>query len=194
MTSLTRTTALRRTLLQSPRKSTPLALQNRFASSDYGSGKGSPVGEKPQDQGANPSADKEHPGPPPPKAGEGSGGGPTKGTAEGHSSPNQPGGQNSGKRSFSTMRTVRAFSTMRSLKAKDRPKSTEGLSPKILNESPPKDHEASEDVKKHNRELEGRKDRAHEGVSNEDAVKDKVSSKFWSGQGGTEGEGEEKKT
>ena len=41
--------------------------QTRFASGDYGSGEGDPRGERPQEQGPNPSEDKEHPGPPPPK-------------------------------------------------------------------------------------------------------------------------------
>jgi hypothetical protein len=65
-----------------------------------------------------------------------------------------------------------------------KPKSTEGLSPKILNESPPTADEQPGDVKKHNEELDHRAERAHEKVSNEDAEKDKVSPKFWSGRGG----------
>jgi hypothetical protein len=69
---------------------------------------------------------------------------------------------------------------MRSLWREDRPKSSEGLEPKILNESPPK--EESEDVKQHNKEFNERADRAHESIPNEDAEKDKVSPKFWSGE------------
>ena len=58
------------------------------ATSDYGSGNGDPKGENPQEQGANPSADLEHPGPPPPKQGEGSGSGPTKGGKDSSNSGN----------------------------------------------------------------------------------------------------------
>ncbi|OSS55121.1 hypothetical protein B5807_00389 [Epicoccum nigrum] len=45
--------------------------QVRFATQDYGSGDGNPAGEKPQQQGQNPSEDIEHPGPPPPKVARG---------------------------------------------------------------------------------------------------------------------------
>ena len=69
-------TSLRSTLLRSflttPRTSLPIASQ-RFATQDYGSGTGDPVGDNPQQQGENPSADLEHPGPPPPKVGQGTG-------------------------------------------------------------------------------------------------------------------------
>lgn len=44
--------------------------QTRFASQDYGSGDGAPEDQKPHKQGANPSADLEHPGPPPPDVGQ----------------------------------------------------------------------------------------------------------------------------
>lgn len=52
------------------RSALPLA-SRRYASGDYGSGTGDPVGEKPQEQGKNPSEDKEHPGPPPPSGAKG---------------------------------------------------------------------------------------------------------------------------
>merc|ERR1712137_862229 len=45
--------------------------QVRFATQDYGSGDGNPAGEKPQQQGPNPSEGIEHPGPPPPKVARG---------------------------------------------------------------------------------------------------------------------------
>jgi hypothetical protein len=174
MSSITRTrvlsSSLRRTCLRS--KAAVPTIHSRLAHQDYGSGEGDPKGEKPQKQGANPSADKEHPGPPPPKAGEGSGSGPTKGTSEGHNTTSGSGS--------STQK--RQFSTMRMLWAAKKPKSTEGLQPKILNESPPTSEEESDDVKKHNEEFTQRAERAHEGVENKDAEKDKVSSKFWSGE------------
>lgn len=62
--------------------------------------------------------------------------------------------------------------------ATDRPKSTEGLKPKILDEQAPKDDEVSEEVKEHNRDMEGRSDRAHEQIEGEE----QVDSKFWSGE------------
>lgn len=68
---------------------------------------------------------------------------------------------------------------MRTLYAEKKPKSTEGLEPKILNESPPKE-DASQDVKQHNEDFANRADRAHE--HSFDAEKDKVSPKFWSGE------------
>ncbi|TID25119.1 Actin-like protein [Venturia nashicola] len=171
-------TTLRRTCLGAARpRITPSTLgpSVRWATSDYGSGKGDPKGEKPQDQGANPSADKEHPGAPPPKEGQGSGGSPTKGTSDGHNTGSaKQGGQ---KRQFSTLaRQFRQYSTERDMVAKDRPKSTKGLKPKILDEKAPSDDEVDDDVKSHNRDMEGRSDRAHEQIEGEE----KVDSKFWS--------------
>jgi hypothetical protein len=71
---------------------------------------------------------------------------------------------------------------MRVLMREDRPKSSEGLEPKILNESPPTPKEESADVKKHNEEFNQRADRAHESIANEGEEKEKVSPKFWSGE------------
>jgi hypothetical protein len=71
---------------------------------------------------------------------------------------------------------------MRRLFAEKRPKSAEGLKPKILDEKPPKGEEESNDVKQHNKEFSQRAERAHEGFKNEEAEKDKVSSKYWSGE------------
>ena len=58
----------------------------------------------------------------------------------------------------------------------------DGPQPKILNENPPQKGEESEGVRRHNEEMDHRADKAHEGVSNHDAEKDKVSGKFWSGE------------
>jgi hypothetical protein len=180
MTTLKHTTtisaSLRRSLLQRPQTLAP-TVQRRFASQGYGDGEGSPVGGKPQDQGANPSADKEHPGPPPPKAGEGSGSSPTKGTADGHSKPKQDiTGSNTQKRSFSTLRSMWADQ-----KQESKPRDTKGLKPTILNESPPAKEDESEDVKKHNEDMANRHEKAHEQIKNEDAEKDKVGPGFWTG-------------
>lgn len=61
-------------------------------------------------------------------------------------------------------------------------KSSKAPQPKILNENPPAEGEQSEDVARHNREMDQRADRAHEGVKNEDTEKDKVSKGFWTGE------------
>jgi hypothetical protein len=103
--------------------------------------------------------------------GEGSGGA-IKGTADGHSKAKQD----------FLRDQKRQFSTIRSMWKESKPKSTEGLSPKILNESPPPPEEESADVKKHNEEMANRSEKAHEQIGNEDAEKDKVSPKFWSGK------------
>ncbi|KAF2084965.1 hypothetical protein K490DRAFT_47825 [Saccharata proteae CBS 121410] len=129
-----------------------------FASGDYGSGKGDPVGENPQDQGPSKSSDLEHPGPPPPSAGQGTGTTPTKGTADGHNTGSSKSeGSGHGNKS----------------------QQVKGAQPKILNANPPK--EESEEVAQHNREMEQRAERADTKISNEDAEKDKVPKGFWSG-------------
>lgn len=147
--SLLRTTRLLRPL--APRFiATPA--QHRLAHQDYGSGAGNPVGENPQDQGKNPSEDKEHPGPPPPSTGKSQGGGQQQQPSEQQPSKDQ-GGSN-----------------------------TKGAQPKILSASPPQEHEASEDVQRHNKEMDQRADKAAEKANNEDAEKDKVGKGFWSGK------------
>lgn len=62
--------------------------------------------------------------------------------------------------------------------ATDRPKSTEGLKPKILDEKAPGGDEVGNDVKKHNEDMEKRSDKAHEQIDGEE----QVDSKFWSGE------------
>lgn len=46
-------------------------LRRLYATQSYGGGEGDPKGENPLQQGPNPAADKEHPGPPPPDVGQG---------------------------------------------------------------------------------------------------------------------------
>lgn len=130
------------------------------ATSDYGSGKGDPKGENPQQQGANPSADLEHPGPPPPKQGEGSGSTPTKGGKE---------TSNSGNASKQSKGTQPSQS------------SSNGPQPKIHNASEPSENE-SQEVREHNRKFEQRPDSASNKVSHEDQEKDKVGKDFWKGK------------
>lgn len=61
-------------------------------------------------------------------------------------------------------------------------KDRKAAKPTILSESPPKDSEASEDVKAHNRDMDRRADRPAEGVKESDVEGDKVSKSFWSGE------------
>jgi hypothetical protein len=128
------------------------------ATSDYGSGKGDPKGENPQEQGANPSADLEHPGPPPPKQGEGSGSGPTKGGKETSNSGN------SSKQSKGTQST-----------SADKPQ------PKISNPNPPSEGESAE-VREHNKQMDQRAETASNKASSKDQEKDKVGKDFWKGK------------
>jgi hypothetical protein len=61
-------------------------------------------------------------------------------------------------------------------------KETKAAQPKIYSASPPKDDEASEEVRQHNREMDQRADRAAAKVKEEDIEKDKVGKGFWAGQ------------
>ncbi|KAG9676255.1 hypothetical protein KCU99_g4157, partial [Aureobasidium melanogenum] len=149
-------------------------MARRMANQDYGSGSGDPKGEKPQEQGANPSADKEHPGPPPPKAGQGSGGA-TKADSTGH---------NTG----SSKQQKKSFSTMARRMSDEHPKSTKGLEPKLnKNTSPPAEKDLPEDVKQHNKEMEEKPNQAAEKLDGDKSKKDdKVGKQFWAGHGGAD--------
>ena len=141
-----------------------------LATSDYGSGKGDPRGEKPQEQGANPSADLEHPGPPPPKEGQGSGAGPTKGGAK---------SSNSGNASESSKKGEQQPQQQQSSSKQ----STGAPQPKIHNPNgPPSKESESEEVREHNRQMDQRTETASNQASNEDVNKDKVPKEFWKGE------------
>ncbi|KAF2633683.1 hypothetical protein BU25DRAFT_405554 [Macroventuria anomochaeta] len=151
--------------------------QVRFATQDYGSGEGNPAGEKPQQQGQNPSENIEHPGPPPPKVARG----------QSSSSPNEDSSSSSGKSSSESKPSEQSQSNDRTAKTGGGDgKSVNGAQPKILNANPPATD--SEEVKQHNKEMDQRAEKAHEQVSNEDAEKDKVPKSFWAGQGGRDRE------
>ncbi|KAL9022302.1 MAG: hypothetical protein Q9185_000544 [Variospora sp. 1 TL-2023] len=136
--------------------------QNRYyASQSYGGGQGDPKGETPQDQGSNPSAEKEHPGPPPPDVGKGTGGGPTKAGEGGHNTQ-----QNSSSEGSSSGQSGAN-------------KSSGGPQPKIHSESIPT--EESDDVKAHNEDMGKRHDRANTKV---DVKEQTVEKGFWKGSGG----------
>lgn len=159
---LVRKTFTRPSFVAITSRATPIT-SLRYASGDYGSGAGDPKGDNPQSQGANPSADKEHPGPPPPSVGQGTGSGPTKGTAEGHN----------------TSAAEQGSGGKEADKDAGRSGKTQGAQPKILSTSPPPAEDADEDVRKHNEEMDNRAEKAHEKVSDEQVDKDKVGKGFW---------------
>ncbi|KAL8938696.1 MAG: hypothetical protein Q9216_003756 [Gyalolechia sp. 2 TL-2023] len=135
-----------------------------YASQSYGGGQGDPKGEKPQDQGSNPSAEMEHPGPPPPDVGKGTGGGPTKAHDGGHNTQqnaSSSGSSSSGKSGAS--------------------QPNNGPQPKILSENQPT--EESDDVKAHNQDMAKRHDRANAEVNDEGQT---VEKSFWKGSGGAD--------
>ena len=130
--------------------------------SDYGSGEGDPKGENPSDQGSNPSADLEHPGPPPPAVGQGTGGGPTKMGAEGHNTQ-----QNDSSGGQATTSGSGGSS------------GGEGGAPqpKIHKHNAPEEHTHSDEVRAHNEDMAKRHDSPNE-KSRDD---DKVDKGFWKG-------------
>jgi hypothetical protein len=130
-----------------------------YAGSSYGGGEGDPKGENPQDQGSNPSAHLEHPGPPPPDVGKGTGGGPTKAGGEGHNTQqNQSSGGQAGDGGEGG-----------------------GPQPKIHKHDAPEESTHSEEVRAHNKDMDKRHDRAEE-KSPEREDSDKVDKGFWSGE------------
>ena len=141
------------------------------AQQDYGSGDGNPAGENPQQQGKRGREDLEHPGPPPPKVGQ------NNKTSPDASSSSSGSGQQSSK----TQSSEGGKSQSEAATNKDA-KGVKGAQPKILNENPPTEKNAPEEVKEHNREVDQRAERANEQVSNEDAEKDKVPKSFWAGE------------
>lgn len=153
------------TISSSPRSlpSPAYAQQHRlYAGSSYGGGEGDPKGENPSDQGANPSADLEHPGPPPPSVGQGTGGGPTKKGAEGHNTQQNSGGQ------ASTDGSGGASGAK-----------GDGPQPKIYKHDAPEEQTHSDEVRKHNEDVAKRHDRPNEQSAHED---DKVDKTFWKGK------------
>ncbi len=135
-----------------------------YAGSSYGGGEGDPKGENPSDQGSNPSADLEHPGPPPPSVGQGTGGGPTKKGAEGH---------NTQENSSSGGQASTSGSGGASGGEADKPQ------PKILSSDAPEEHTHSDEVRAHNEDMAKRHDRPNEKSEGEDDAVDKG---FWKGK------------
>ncbi|MCJ1312352.1 hypothetical protein MMC25_006026 [Agyrium rufum] len=142
-------------------------IQSRlYAHQSYGGGEGDPKGENPQDQGANPSADKEHPGPAPVTEGQGTGGGPTKKHADGH---------NTGKSNEAQRSSSDGSSAASSSGSSGGGSGASGAKPKIHAESQPA--ELSEEARKHNEAFEQRHDRAANEA--DDDEKQKVGKGFW---------------
>ncbi|KAL8636028.1 MAG: hypothetical protein Q9228_006534 [Teloschistes exilis] len=129
--------------------------QRSYAGQDYGGGQGDPKGETPEKQGSNPSADKEHPGPPPPDVGRGTGGGPTKAHEGGHNTQQNESSSGGSKQSGAKQ-------------------STSGPQPKIHAENTPA--EENDDVKAHNEDMAKRHDRANAEV---DSKGETVEKGFW---------------
>jgi len=140
------------------------------AQQDYGSGEGNPAGENPQQQGKRGREDLEHPGPPPPKVGQGNK------TSPDSSSSSSSSSQSTGSKSSGSSQKASGSETEKDVKG------VKGAQPKILNANPPKGDDAPEDVKQHNQEMDQRAEKSHEQVSNEDAKNDKVPKKFWAGK------------
>lgn len=176
------TRAVRLSLFRPAARFTPqLGAARRYASGDYGSGTGDPRGENPQSQGPNPSADKEHPGPPPPSAGQNSGSTPTKGTPDGHNTEQSKQGQSSG--------TSGKQGTQQAPSSSKNGGSGNGSGngqpePKILNPgNGPKPE--GESVEAHNKAFEQRAERNGEQASNreqEQGKDQKVGKNFWAGK------------
>ncbi|KAL8964283.1 MAG: hypothetical protein Q9183_004558, partial [Haloplaca sp. 2 TL-2023] len=143
-------------IARSPLPPSSLAVQHRFyAGQSYGGGEGDPKGENPQAQGPNPSAGKEHPGPPPPNVGKGTGGGPTKKGEQGHNTQEGTSGGTSNQSGAS--------------------QSSGAPQPKILGETDENDQQ-SDDVKAHNTDMRKRHDRASAEVDSKGETVDKS---FW---------------
>ncbi len=172
----TTTNVLRTSRLPPPSSRQFLFTANRtYASQAYGSGEGDPKGSNPQSQGANPAtSNAEHPGPPPPDVGKGTGGGPTKKDGGGHQ-----GGSADVKSSKSSSNDSQAKGKGK----KSAGEQTKGGSPqpKILSEDgPPADENLPDDVKKHNEEMANRRDKLFEHSSRKEG--DEVDKGFWKGE------------
>lgn len=137
--------------------------------SSYGGGEGDPKGENPSDQGSNPSADLEHPGPAPPSVGQGTGGGPTKGGAEGHNTQQNDSGSSGAQASTSGSGGASGGASGGE---------GDGPQPKIHKHDAPEEHTHSDEVRAHNEDMAKRHDRPNEQSPDKD---DKVDKGYWSG-------------
>ena len=135
-----------------------------YASQSYGGGEGDPRGESPQKQGSSPAtSDAEHPGPSPPDVGKGTGGGPTKKGSSGHGGKDTMGSSREGSKQTSG----------------GGPLSEAAAQPKIHKHETPHPDTHTEDVRAHNAEVAKRRDKPHEGSSNDG---DRVDGDYWKGE------------
>lgn len=150
---------------------TTIPIQHRLYAqqSSYGGADDDPKAGDPQNQGSNPSADLEHPGPSPPDVGKGTGGGPTKADGGGHNTKQNESSSGSGSESGGKGEVSSGG------------KASNGAQPKIHNSKVPEAHEESEDVKQHNKEMDNRR---LGGAQNkqDDGSKHDVDKGFWSGE------------
>lgn len=158
-----------------------------LAQQGYGDGKGSPEGEKPQQEPAATRAQEssEHPGPAPPDVGKGTGGGPTKANTTGKS-PEDASAASGGARSKEAQETGASPTggeVPGSHKGGEALKGAQGEGapkPKVVNQSVPGakpglSKEQKQEVEAHNAEFDKRHDRAPP------AAADKVNKSFWKG-------------
>lgn len=135
-----------------------------YAQQSYGGGEGDPKGEDPQSQGSSPAtSNAEHPGPPPPDVGKGTGGGATKKGDQGHSGSDTAGSQEGGVKSGMS----------------EGSDSKNAAQPKIHKHNAPHPDEHSDEVKKHNEGLANRHERPYERSKDKE---DKVDKGFWKGE------------
>lgn len=143
--------------------SSTLQYPTQESSQGYGDGKGDPKGENPQEQGPSSDAQQraEHPGPPPPSAGQGTGGATKAGS--GTKDPSQASAKSGGSRSKEAKETGSSPTggdlggsggESSPSQGKAKPKISDM---KIPNEG---DAEKQAEVKQHNKEFEQRYDRA----------------------------------
>ncbi|KAK7192803.1 hypothetical protein DPSP01_011224 [Paraphaeosphaeria sporulosa] len=153
--SIVRASTLRPTASLAPRAQ--FHTTRVLCAGDYGSGDGNPNAENPQQQGKRGREELEHPGPAPPKAGQGNKTSPNSdsfNTSSTGNSTQSGGGSSSAEKTSTSGNGMKAEATDKDVKG------VKGAQPKIHNEGAPK--EESEDVKKHNREMDQRAEKAHE--------------------------------
>lgn len=174
----------RRTLYTSlvPHTQAAYITKQQFASGGYDGNTGDPKSKEPNKQNPNPSANNEYLTSPSSKRVYGNGNTQMKGAGKGHNISQNLWDQ---KQPFSTL-ISRQFNTNPARFADgdngSRPKSTKGLSPKILKDESPVEDKEPEEVKKHNEELEHRAERVHLRLPKEDVEKEKVGKEFWTGE------------
>jgi hypothetical protein len=170
-----------------PAQTTTSSIARRFASSDYGSGDGNPVGENPQDQGPSRSSQIEHPGPSAPDVGQGqSGSTPTK-EGPGGSTYSSGKGGSTGKEANESGGVSKSGNDGKTQSGESTPEKSEsdkgstqsknGAQPK-LNTEPPK-VENQKEVDEHNADVSRR---SQGSKLKKEEKSDEVGKGFWAGK------------